>query len=61
MNYLFCQLSLFLWLPILMAFFAFLPPRRAVFRFPAWPVRGLPSSWTLWALTMAAIRPGKRF
>jgi tetratricopeptide (TPR) repeat protein len=30
MNYVFCQLALFIWLPVVAAFFAFLPPRRAV-------------------------------
>ena len=30
MNYLFCQLALFLWIPVVVAFFAFLPPRKAV-------------------------------
>ena len=30
MNYVFCQLVLFIWLPVVAAFFAFLPPRRAV-------------------------------
>jgi tetratricopeptide (TPR) repeat protein len=30
MNYVFCQLALFIWLPVVAAFFAFLPARRAV-------------------------------
>jgi tetratricopeptide (TPR) repeat protein len=30
MNYMFCMLALFIWLPVVAAFFAFLPPRRAV-------------------------------
>ena len=30
MNYLFCQLALFIWIPIVVGFFVFLPPRKAV-------------------------------
>ena len=70
MNYLFCQISLFLWLPVVAAFFAFLPPRKAVVvsYIAAWlalpnigfDLPGLPN-YTKMSATLAGVMDPARF